>query len=186
MTRQLIYSMFVSLDGYINDAEGRIDWHLPDEELHVFVNAREAEADTYIYGRRLYETMTYWEDPKLLADPLLHIAEYAQIFQATPKLVVSRSLEAVVGNARLIGDNVAEEIAKLKAGPGKTITVGGATLARSLVPTGLIDEYRLFVHPVMLGGGTLYFPADGRRLGLRLLDLHRFASGVTFRRYAPS
>jgi dihydrofolate reductase len=181
--RELIYSMTVSLDGFIADRDGKIDWSAPDEELHRFHNQRVRETGVELYGRRLYETMRYWEtaeeDPSLSEVAL----EFARIWKDTPKIVFSRTLEEVEGYARLVSDGAAEEVAKLKEQPGGALAVGGAGLASTFIELGLVDEYQLFVSPVVLGGGTPYFPALDERIDLELVETRTFASRVVYVRY---
>ena len=149
----------MSLDGFIAGPGGEIDWSAPDEELHRFHNEQVREVGAHLCGRRLYEMMLYWETadegPSASEDEL----EFARIWKALPKIVFSTTLERVEGNARLARDGVAEEVATLKEQPGKDLAVGGAGLASTCIELGLVDEYRLFVNPVVLGGGTPYFPA---------------------------
>jgi dihydrofolate reductase len=181
---KLIYSMGVSLDGYIADPDGEIDWSGPDEELHRFHNEQAREIGAYLYGRRLYETMTYWEtaEQEHPSSPEYEL-EFARTWRQTPKIVFSRTLETVEGNARLVKDNAAEEVAKLKEQPGKDLAVGGAGLASTFAKLNLIDEYGLFVYPVVLGGGTPYFPPLDERLALELVQTHTFGSQVVLLRY---
>jgi dihydrofolate reductase len=181
--RKLIYSMTVSLDGFIAGPTGEIDWSAPDEELHRFHNDEVRELGVHLCGRRLYETMVYWEtageDPSLSGAGL----EFAPIWKALPKIIFSSTLEAVEGNARLATRSLVDEVDALKRQPGKDLAVGGAGLASSLIERGLIDEFRLFVSPVVLGAGTPYFPASARRTHLRLLQTRTFSSRVVFLRY---
>jgi dihydrofolate reductase len=181
--RRLIYSMTVSLDGFIAGPRGEIDWSAPDPELHRFHNHRVAEHGAYFCGRRLYEEMRYWDTAE--EDPNLPDAgrEFAPIWKALPKIVVSTTLERVEGNARLIRDGVAEEVARLKAQPGQDLGVGGAGLASTLIRAGLVDEFQLFVSPVVLGGGTPFFPAVEDRLSLELAETRTFGSRVVYLRY---
>jgi dihydrofolate reductase len=181
--RKVIYSMGVSLDGFVAGPNGEIDWSAPDEELHRFHNQQMLEMGVHFCGRRLYEVMTYWEtageDPSLAE----HELEFASIWKNLPKIVFSTTLEKVQGNARLVRDGVAEEVAKLKEQAGKDLAVGGAGLASAVIKLGLIDEYRLFVSPVVLGGGTPYFPAVEERIDLELVETQTFASRVVYLRY---
>jgi dihydrofolate reductase len=181
--RKVIYSMGVSLDGFIAGPNGEIDWSAPDEELHRFHNEQTGETGVHLLGRRLYEVMLYWEtaDQNPLATE--YELEFARIWQATPKIVFSRSLERVEGNARLATDSVAEEVARLKEQPGKDLSVGGAGLAATLIKLDLIDEYGVFVSPVVLGGGTPYFPPLAQRINLELVETRTFASRVVYVRY---
>src|SRR5436305_2023228 len=184
--RKLIYSMTMSLDGFIAGPGGDISWSAPDEELHRFHNDQVRELGAHLCGRRLYETMLYWEtadqDPAA-ADVVL---EFARVWQALPKLVFSTTLERVEGNARLIREGAVDEVARLKAQPGKDLEVGGAGLASTLIDAGLVDDYRLFVSPVVLGAGTPYFPALDKRLELELVETRTFASRVVYLRYTPA
>lgn len=181
--RKLIYSMGVSLDGFIAGRGGEIDWSVPDEELHRFHNQQTRELGAHLCGRRLYEEMLYWEtadrDPSAGEVEL----EFARIWQGLPKIVFSTTLERVEGNARLATGGVAEEVARLKEQPGRDVGVGGAGLASTLAELDLIDEYRLFVSPVVLGGGTPYFPPLDRRLELELAETRTFGDRVVYLRY---
>lgn len=180
--RKLIYSMTVSLDGYIAGPDGGIDWSVPDDELFVFHTEQVREVGVHLCGRRLYETMVYWEtaeESPLAAEQV----KFAQIWKALPKVVFSTTLESVVGNTRLARDNVGEEVARLKEQPGKDIAVGGAGLARACMELGLIDEWRLFVSPVLLGGGTPYFPTLEKGIDLELIETRTFGSRVVYLRY---
>jgi dihydrofolate reductase len=182
--RKLIYSMGVSLDGFIAGPDGEIDWSAPDEELHRFHNEQTRETGAHLYGRRLYEEMTYWETAEENRSAPDYEIEFARIWKETPKIVFSRTLEKVEGNARLVRDNVAEEVARLKEQPGKDIAMGGAGLAATFMRLGLIDEYRLFVNPVVLGGGTPYFPPLDDRINLRFVETRTFGSRVVYLRYS--
>jgi dihydrofolate reductase len=182
--RKLIYSLNMSLDGYVEDASGSLDWTTIDEEIHQFFNNQEREFDLSLYGRRLYETM-YPPWSAALHNPDLNPVEkeYAQIWNAIPKIVVSRTLDHVDGNATLMREGLIEEVTKLKAQPGKWISVGGPTLAASLIEAGLVDEYRIVVHPVFLGSGKPFFPNLKAPTTLTLLDTHRFSTGAMYLRY---
>jgi dihydrofolate reductase len=180
--RKVIYSMTVSLDGYIAGPDGAIDWSVSDEELFAFHTQRVQETGVQLCGRRLYETMVYWEtaeDSPLAAEQV----EFAQIWKALPKVVFSTTLQSVVGNTRLAAGGVGEEISRLKEQPGKDIAVGGAGLARACMKLELIDEWRLFVSPVLLGGGTPYFPPLGETIDLELIETKTFGSRVVYLRY---
>ncbi|MFL5820071.1 MAG: dihydrofolate reductase family protein [Solirubrobacteraceae bacterium] len=183
--RRLIYSMGVSLDGFIAGPDGDIDWSAPDEELHRFHNQQARETGAHLYGRRLYEAMTYWETADEQPSLPEHELEFARIWKDTPKIVFSRTLESVGGNARLVGDGAGDVVAGLKEQPGRDLAVGGAGLASTFVKLGLIDEYRLFVSPVVLGGGTTYFPALDERINLDLVETRTFGSRVVYLRYQP-
>jgi dihydrofolate reductase len=181
--RKMIYSMGVSLDGYIAGPDGQIDWSAPDEELHRFHNEQTRELGAHLVGRRLYEEMTYWDTAEASQAAAEQVREFAGIWKALPKIVFSNTLERVEGNATLAPDGVAEEVARLKAEPGKDLAVGGAGLASTLIKLGLVDEYRLFVSPVVLGGGTPYFPALEQRIDLELVETRTFGSRVVYLRY---
>ena len=143
--RKLIYSMGVSLDGFIAGPDGEIDWSAPDEELHRFHNQQTREMGAHLCGRKLYEEMAYWETADEKQSGPEHELEFARIWKDMPKVVFSKTLEKVEGNARLVSDGAAEEVAKLKEQPGKDLAVGGAGLASTFIKVGLIDEYRLFI-----------------------------------------
>ena len=181
--RKLIYSMGVSLDGFIAGPDGDIGWSAPDEELHRFHNQQAREVGAELYGRRLYEVMLFWETAEERSSLPEYEREFAHIWKDTPKIVFSRTLEHVEGNARLAGDDAVAEVARLKEQPGKHLTVGGAGLASTFMRAGLIDEYRLFVSPVVLGGGTPYFPALDERIDLELVETRTFGSRVVYLRY---
>jgi dihydrofolate reductase len=182
--RRLIYSMTVSLDGFIAGPDGTIDWSVPDEELFRFHTQQVQETGVQLCGRRLYETMLYWETAQETSLPEDHV-EFAQIWKALPKVVFSTTLESVVGNTRLATETVGEEVATLKEQPGKDIAVGGAGLARACMQLGLIDEWRLFVSPVLLGGGTRYVPPLDETIKLELVDTQTFGARVVYLRYRP-
>jgi len=182
--RRVVYSMGVSLDGFVEGPNGELDWSAPDEELHRFWNEQTRQIETSLYGRRMYELMAgFW--PTADADPSApdHIAEFARLWREMPKVVFSRTLERVDWNSRLVRGDAGEEVARLKAGPGGDMDVGGATLAATLIRQELVDEFRLVVHPVVLGAGTPFFPAPVDPIGLRLLETRRFGSGVVYLRY---
>jgi dihydrofolate reductase len=181
--RKVIYSMGVSLDGFIAGPRGEIDWSAPDEELHRFHNEQTREIGAHFCGRRLYEEMVYWETADENPSAAEHELEFARIWKDLPKIVFSKTLEKVDGYARLVRDGAAEEVARLKDEPGEDLAVGGAGLAATFMKLGLIDEYRLFVSPVVLGGGTPYFPALHERIELELVETRTFGSRVVYVRY---
>ena len=183
--RKVIYSMFVSLDGFIAGPNKELDWHIIDEELHRFVNDQERAIGTYLYGRRMYEVMSYWQTADTNPSSPAHVIEYARIWQSIPKIVFSKTLKQVGPNAKLVEDNIAEEIAKLKEQPGKDMALGGAGIASTFMRLGLIDEYGLYVHPVIIGDGTPMFPALDNKINLRLIETRKFGSGVVLLRYQP-
>jgi dihydrofolate reductase len=182
--RRVIYSMGVSLDGFIAGPDGSIGLTV-DEELHRFYNQQARETGLDVYGRRLYEVMTYWDTAAEKHPSSTEIElEFARIWKETPKLVFSRTLERVeMSNCRLAQDDVAEEIRRLKEQPGKDIHIGGADLAATFIRLDLIDEYRPVVHPIVLGGGTPYLPPLDERLNLQLLETRTFGSGAVYLRY---
>ena len=180
----LIYAMSVSLDGFVETPTRSLDWVLVDEELHSVFNDQAREVSASLYGRRMYELMAgYW--PTTEADPSATPVEreFAAIWRDTPKIVFSRTLDRVDANSRLVRSDAAEEVDRLKAQPGFDLDVGGPTLAAALLQAGLVDECRLFVHPVILGAGTPFFPALVDRIGLKLLETRTFSSGVVYLRY---
>jgi dihydrofolate reductase len=182
--RSVTYSMGVSLDGYIVGPDGRFDWTAPDEEVFRAHIDEVREVGAHLLGRRLYEAMLYWEtadqDPSL-DDAML---EWAGLWKPLPKVVFSTTLSAVQGNARLASAGLAEEIGRLRAEPGEgDIAIGGATLAAEAAALGLIDEYRARVYPLLVGGGTPFFPGAERRVDLELVETRTFGSTVVYLRY---
>jgi dihydrofolate reductase len=180
---KLIYSMLASLDGYVEDPGGAFDWAAPDAEVHAFVNELERSVGTHLYGRRMYETMRYWDDPPALAEQPPHIRDYAAVWQDAEKLVYSRTLQAVsTGRTRLEHEFDVEAIRRLKQGASGDLSVGGPELAGQAIAAGLVDEYHLFVVPVLVGGGKRALP-DGVRANLELIDERRFSGGTVYLRY---
>jgi dihydrofolate reductase len=179
---KLIYSMSVSLDGFIAGPGDEIDWGAPDEELHRYHNERVRELGLHLLGRRLYETMLYWEEDRPSDGPVER--EFARIWRETPRVVFSTTLTSVEGNARLVREGAAAEVERLKAESAGDIGLGGAGLAASLVD--LIDEYELFVNPVVLGAGKPFFPALEQRIPLELVGTRTFGSRVVCLRYVRS
>jgi dihydrofolate reductase len=178
--------MTVSLDGFTAGPDGEIDWSAPDEELHRFHNEQTRELGAHLCGRRLYEEMLYWETADENPSATDYELEFARLWKDTPRIVFSNTLEKVEGNARLATDGVAEEVARLKEEPGQDLAVGGAGLASTCIKLGLVDEYRLFVNPVVLGGGTPYFPPLEERIDLELVETRTFGSRVVYLRYRLS
>jgi dihydrofolate reductase len=179
---KLSYTAITSLDGYVADEDGRFDWAAPDEEVHVFVNDLERTAGTYLYGRRMYEVMRYWEDVGL-ADQPPFARDYAELWRAADKIVYSTTLESPSSDrTRIEHDFDAEGVRHLKATAGRDISVGGPGLAAQAIGAGLVDELHLFVTPVIVGGGTRALP-DGARLELALIDERRFGNGVVHLHY---
>jgi dihydrofolate reductase len=178
--RSVIYSMSVSLDGFIAGPDGDIGFTAPDEEQFGFHVEQTRHIGVELMGRGLYEDMLVWEDAETAPSGAEEL-EFARIWKAIPKVVFSTTLEHVRGNARLAVDDVAAEVAKLKEAPGDgVISVGGAGLAATLIKLDLIDEYRLFVRPVVLGGGTPYFPPLDRKIELELLETRTFGSRAVY------
>jgi dihydrofolate reductase len=179
---RLIYSAIASLDGYIEDEGGRFDWAKPDEEVHRFVNELERSVGTYLLGRRMYEVMVYWETIEL-ADQPPFIRDFAEIWRAAEKVVYSTTLETVASaRTRLEREFDADAVRRLKAEDGRDVSVGGPALASQAFRAGLVDELRLFVAPVVVGGGKKALP-DDVRLGLEVMDEHRFRNGTVHLRY---
>jgi dihydrofolate reductase len=178
----LIYSMSVSVDGFIADREGAFGWGAPSEELFRFHLARVGELGGYLLGRRLYETMLVWEtDPSPRDDELG--AEFAEVWRALPKVVFSRTLDGVRGNARLAEAPLAEEVAAALDATDKDVEIGGAGLAVAAIELGLVDELRMFRYPVVVGGGTPYLPPVTEDIRLDLIETRTFNSRVIYERY---
>jgi len=176
---RLIYSAIMSLDGYTADADGHIEWAAPDEEVHAFVNDLERPVGTHLYGRRMYETMVWWET----GDHAAVYGDYAEIWRAAEKVVYSRTLQTVSSErTRVEREFDAEAIGRLKETSRSDIAIGGAELAGQAIAEGLVDECHLFLGPVLVGGGKRALPA-GVHAELELLDERRFRSGVVYLRY---
>ncbi len=183
---KLIYSAITSLDGYIEDKEGNFEWGMPDEEVFRFVIELERPVGTYLYGRRMYETMVYWETVQAVADQPPHIREFTELWQAADKIVYSKSLEtAASARTRIEREFDPEAIQEMKATREGDITVGGPDLAGQAFKAGLVDECQLLLTPLVVGGGKPSLPNDVR-FDLELLDERRFRSGVVFLRYRTS
>jgi dihydrofolate reductase len=184
---RVIYAMNVSLDGYINDASGSLDWVDMDEEVHAWFNDGAAEADAFVYGRRMWEIMAgYWPNAEADPDAAPVMLDFARIWNATPKIVISSTLPAVSHGARLARGDVGDAITALRDEFRGDLDVGGATLAAELIRRGLIDEYRLVVHPVILGAGTPFFPPLDAPIRLQLTETRRFSRGSTLAVYRPA
>jgi dihydrofolate reductase len=180
---KLIYSAITSLDGYVADEEGNFDWAAPDEEVHSFVNELERPVGTYLYGRRMYEVMSYWETADAAVDLPPFEQDFAKIWQAADKIVYSRTLETVSSaRTRIERDLDPDAIRQIKASAGPDITVGGSDLAGQAIKAGLVDELQLFVTPIVVGGGKHSLPQDVH-LELELLDERRFGNGVVYLHY---
>jgi dihydrofolate reductase len=183
---KLIYSAIASLDGYVEDQRGSFEWAAPDAEVHAFINDLERPIGTHLYGRRMYETMVYWETLSLSLDTEESAVarDFAQIWRAADKIVFSRTLETLSSaRTRIEHDFDPAAISQLKGSSGRDITIGGAELAGQAMSAGLIDECHLFLCPMVVGGGKRALP-DDLRIQLELLDEHRFGSGVVHLRYA--
>jgi dihydrofolate reductase len=179
---QLIYSAIASLDGYIEDASGSFEWAAPDEEVHGFVNDLERSVGTHLLGRRMYETMVFWETVDTTDEPAV-MEDFAQIWQAADKIVYSRSLQTPTSRrTRIERSFEPAAVSRLKASSAGDISIGGAELAGQAFAAGLIDEYRAFLRPIAVGGGKPALPR-GVRVPLELLEERRFASGVVYLRY---
>ena len=185
---KLIYSLNVSLDGFVETPDHSLEWANVDDEVHQWFNDQARGITASLYGRRMYELMNgYWPNGETDPDATATTRDFSRIWKATPKIVFSSSLDAVEGNARLVrGGNVADELARVREAFPGDLDIGGATLAASFIRRGLVDEFRLLVHPVVLGSGTPFFPALESPLRLRLTDTHRFASGVVYQGYAAA
>jgi dihydrofolate reductase len=180
---KLIYSAITSLDGYVADEDGNFDWAEPDEEVHTFVNDLERPVGTYLYGRRMYEVMVYWETAHTNADQPPFIQDFAKIWQAADKVVYSKTLETVSSaRTRLERDFDPEAVRRMKARAGPDITVGGPDLASQAIRAGLVDEFHLCVTPIVVGGGVQSLPS-GVRLKLELLDERRFGNRMVHLHY---
>jgi dihydrofolate reductase len=176
----LIYTANASVDGYTEDPDGRLDWSRPDEEVFSFIRELERPAGTYLYGRRMYEAMLYWESA---VPDEGYVREFAEMWRQADKVVYSHSLESVQSaRTRLEHDFDPEAVRHLKADAGRRITIGGANLAGQALAAGLVDELRLLTAPVVLGGGKPWLP-KGLYLPLRLVENRRFANGVVYLRY---
>jgi dihydrofolate reductase len=178
----LIYSMSVSVDGFIADREGAFGWTAPDEELFRFHLAEVRKLGGYLIGRRLYETMLVWETDPSLRDNELGAA-FADVWCAIPKTVFSRTLDSVQGNAWLAEASVAEEVAAALEATDKDVEIGGAGLAAAAIELGLVDELRMFRNPIVVGGGTPYLPPVTEDVRLDLIETRTFGSRVIYERY---
>jgi dihydrofolate reductase len=180
---KLIYTAIASLDGYVEDEDGNFDWAEPDEEVHAFINDLERPLGTYLYGRRMYETMAVWETDATLAAQSEVMRDFAQVWQGADKIVYSRSLErASTGRTRIERDFDPESVRRMKASTASDLGVGGPGLATSAFRAALVDECHLFLMPIAVGRGKQALPRDCR-LELELLDERHFHSGVVHLRY---
>ncbi|MGR6319934.1 dihydrofolate reductase family protein [Micromonospora soli] len=183
---KLISTALTSLDGYIADEHGNFDWAAPDSDVHAFVNDLERPIGTYLYGRRLYETMVFWETAPAQPDQPPPVLDYAKLWQAADKIVYSTTLEAVSSaRTRIERTFDPNAVRAMKDAADRDLSIGGPALAAQAFRAGLVDEVRLFLSPVTVGGGNPFFP-DRLRLNLRLLDERTFANGVVYLRYEVS
>ena len=181
---RLIYTMFTSLDGFVSDPAGSFDWAAPDEEVHAFANELGRTVGTELYGRRMYETMVFWETAHTATDEPQVMLDFARIWQAHDKVVYSTSLTQVSSaRTRLERSFDPEAVRRLKRESDRDLSVSGPRLAAEAIRAGLVDEYQLFVCPAVVGGGTPFLPADVR-VDLELQDERRFGNGMVYLRYA--
>jgi dihydrofolate reductase len=181
---KLIYYAISSLDGYIEDADGKFDWAEPDAEVHAFVNDRVRPVGTHLVGRRMYETMVYWERPPDLAAQPSYVQDFAEIWQASEKVVYSKTLETPSSaRTRIEREFDPEAVRQLKETADRDLTIGGPELAAQAIEAGLVDEYHLFLVPVVVGGGKRSLPDRGVRVKLELLDERRFRNGTMHLHY---
>jgi dihydrofolate reductase len=182
---KLIYSAIASLDGYVEDAQGSFDWAAPDADVHAFVNELERPVGTHLYGRRMYETMVYWESPANTADQPAVVQEYGEIWRAADKVVYSKTLETVSSaRSRIEREFDSAAVRRLKETTSGDLGIGGSELAAQAIESGLVDEYHLFLAPVVVGAGKRALPDV--RLNLELLDERRFGNGTVYLRYRPA
>jgi dihydrofolate reductase len=180
---RLIYAAIASLDGYIEDEQGKFDWSAPDEEVHAFVNDLERPIGTHLYGRRMYEVMSFWENLRPPSDEPAPMLDYAEIWRAADKVVYSTTLESVSSErTRIERSFEPDAVRAMKASARRDLSVGGPELAAQALAAGLVDECQLFLVPVIVGGGKRALP-EGVKLGLELLDERRFGNGTVYLRY---
>jgi dihydrofolate reductase len=183
MTAKLIYSAIASLDGYVEDEQGSFGWARPDAEVHAFVNELERPVGTYLYGRRMYETMTFWESGGDGPEEPPEMREFAAIWRAAEKVVYSRTLTAVTSaRTRIEPEFDPEAVRRLKSEAQRDLGIGGSALAAQALAAGLVDELQLLLVPVVVGGGKPALPTEGL-LRLDLLEQRRFGNGTVFMRY---
>jgi dihydrofolate reductase len=180
---KLVYSTITSLDGYIADESGNFDWSAPDQEVFAFINVLERDVDTVLYGRRMYETMVYWETFHGSEDQPSYLRDFAETWRAQDKIVYSTTLgQSTSARTRIERAFVPVEVQRMKESSERDISIGGAHLASQMIEAGLVDEMHLFVAPVTVGGGTPAHPGDSHT-SLELLDVKRFESGVVHLHY---
>ena len=181
---KLIYNAIASLDGFIEDAEGKFGWAAPDDEVHAFVNELQRPIGTHLLGRRMYETLVFWERPPDLEHQPPVVQEFAEIWKGTDKIVYSRTLSTPsTVRTRIEREFEVEAVRRLKATASGDLSVGGAELAGQAIAAGLVDELELFLVPVLVGGGKRALTDNGVRTGLELLDERRFGNGTAYLRY---
>lgn len=179
---RLSYTGIMSLDGYVADPTGAFDWSMPDEEVHSFVNDLSRDIGTYLFGRRMYEVLVVWEHMDLTDQPEV-IREYADIWRAADKIVYSTTLESVASGRTTVERQFdPATVRRLKAESDRDLSVGGPDLAESAIRMGLVDDYHLFISPIVVGGGKRYLPADVR-LDLELVGERCFENGVIYLQY---
>jgi len=180
---KLSYSAIASLDGFVADETGNFDWAAPDEEVHKFVNERERPVGTYLYGRRMYDVMRFWETEAAVTGQPAFVQDYAKIWRAADKIVYSTTLDAVASaRTRIERDFDPEAVRQMKAAAGRDISIGGSDLAAQALKAGLVDAIQLFLTPVVVGGGHAALPRD-IQLNLELIDLRRFGNGTVYLHY---
>ena len=181
---RLIYSGLISVDGYMADREGNFDWAEPDAEVHSFINGLQRTVGTYLFGRRMYEVLAVWEHPEGFGEVPAYIRDFAEQWQATDKVVYSRTLQDVsTARTRIEREFSADAVGRLKDQAGRDLAIGGPEIAAEAIRAGLVDEFQMFLTPVAVGGGKRFLP-DDVRLGLELLGERRFSNGTVFLRYA--
>jgi dihydrofolate reductase len=182
--RDVVYVASISVDGFLGAADQDNDWVVPDPELHRHFNELDGSFDEHLYGRRMYELMSeYWPTADHLPDAPDYVVEYARLWRAIPKTVFSKSLSRVDWHSRLFAGDALEEVARLKAEPGGSMGIGGAVLATSLARAGLIDEFRFYVMPTIVGAGTPIFQTLGRHIDLTTCEVREFSAGAVLLRY---
>lgn len=180
--RKIIYAQLTSLDGYIEDSDGKIGWTKPDEELHRHFNELEKNLDINFYGRGMSKAMDFWLTAGQVPDLKEYEYEYARLWQDTKRMVFSKTLDMVKGNAELRREVDPDEIGELKNQPGNNMAVGGANLASTFIKHGLVDEFRVYIHPVTVGGGKPMFPLR-QKLDLKFVESKTFPDGVVMLKY---
>jgi dihydrofolate reductase len=178
--RKVVYGLNISMDGFYEDIHGKFDFTIPDAEVFRHFIEFEKEVEVHLYGRKLYETMCYWKTDQNFDKAE---REYAEAWNKSLNVVFSRTLKSVAPNEKLIRDHIAEEVNELKKGPGKYMVVGGGEIASTFIQLGLIDEYRFYLTPVVLGQGKPLFQSLGRKLPLKFIDSKVFSSGKVLLRY---